>query len=61
MRVGETVKNTLKGGGTEKRGGETKILKKRRGQARSRGGCLKGEAGTPLQTMPLLTTISNPV
>ena len=35
--------NTLKGGGTEteKRGGETKILK-RRGQGGSRGVCLKG-------------------
>ena len=29
MRVGETVGNTVKGGGTEKRGGETKILKRR--------------------------------
>ena len=33
-----TVENTFKGGGTEKRR-ETKILK--RGQAGSRGGCLK--------------------
>ena len=30
----------LKRGGTEKRGGDTKFLK-RRGQAGSRGGCLK--------------------
>ena len=45
--------NTLKGSGTEKRGGETKILK--RGQAGSRGGFLKegGGTGTPLQTMAL--------
>ena len=43
MRVGGTVKNILKGGGTEKRGGETKILK--RGQAGSRGGCLKKSGG----------------
>ena len=28
MRVGETVQNTLNRGGTEKRGGETKILKR---------------------------------
>ena len=28
MRVGGTVSNTLKGVGTEKRGGETKILKR---------------------------------
>ena len=26
MRAGETVKNTLRGGGTEQRGGDTKIL-----------------------------------
>ena len=37
VKVGGTVWNTLKGGGTEKRGGETKILK--RGKAGSRGGC----------------------
>ena len=43
---GGTVLNTLKGGGTEKRGGETKILK-----AASRGGSLKRVAGTPLRTM----------
>ena len=41
MRFGGTVENTLKGGGTEKRGGKTKILKKGGGQAGSRGGCLK--------------------
>ena len=35
MRVGGTVSNTLKGGGTEKTGGQTKILK--RGQGGSRG------------------------
>ena len=29
MRVRRTVENTLKGSGTEKRGGETRILKKR--------------------------------
>ena len=44
MRVGGTVCNTLKGGGTEKRGGDTKILKRGR-QAGSRGGCLKKERG----------------
>ena len=27
MKTGGTVENTLKGGGTEKRGGETNILK----------------------------------
>ena len=46
---GGAVGNTLKGGGTEKRGGETEILK--RGQAGSRGGALKWGAGTPLRTM----------
>ena len=49
--MGELVKlpfwNTLKGGGMEKMGGETKILK--RGQAWSSVGCLKMEvAETPL-------------
>ena len=43
MRLGGTVQNTLQGGETEKRGGETKIL--RRGQAESRGGCLKKGGG----------------
>ena len=38
MRVEVTVKNSLKVGGTEKRGWERKILK--RGQASSRGGYL---------------------
>ena len=47
---GENCQNTLKGGGTKKRGEETKILK--RGQAGSKGGCLKKRgAGTPLRTM----------
>ena len=40
VRVGEIVYNTLTGGETEKKGGETKILKK--------DGKL-GEAGTPLR------------
>ena len=35
----------LKRGGREKRGGETKTVK-REGQAGSRGGCLKKGAGT---------------
>ena len=50
MRVGETVQNTLKGGGIEKRGGKTTVLK---GWATgSRGVCFKKRgAGTPLQTM----------
>ena len=49
-----TVQNTLKGGGIEKKGGETKILKKGGGggaQARSRGWDFKKGAGTPLRTM----------
>ena len=47
MRVGETVQNTLKGGGTEKRRGETKIIKS--GKLSQRVGALKrgGGAGTP--------------
>ena len=47
MRVGGTVSNTLKGGGTGKRGGETKIL--RRGSKLGQGvGALKRGARTPL-------------
>ena len=59
MRVGETVWNTIKEGGTEKRGGEEKIFKKK-GQAGSRDGCLKKgreESGTPLQTMMFASTL----
>ena len=36
----------LKRGGTERRGGKTKILKKGGGQAGSRGGCLRKGGGT---------------
>ena len=43
MRVGGT--GTLKGGGTEKKGWETKILKRGEGQARSRGLCFKKRGG----------------
>ena len=51
MRVGGTVQNTLKGGGTEKRRGETKIIKS--GKLSQRVGALKrgGGAGTPFWTM----------
>ena len=38
----------LKEGGTEQRGGDTKVLKRGMGQAGSMGGCLK--KGTPLRT-----------
>ena len=51
VRVGGTIWNTLKAGGTEKREGEAKIFKKK-GQAKSRDGGLKkgGEASvTPLR------------
>ena len=44
---------TPKGGGTEKRGGKTKILKRRGegGKLHQGGGAFKKGAGTPLQTM----------
>ena len=49
VRVDETVWNTLKEGGTEKRGRQAKILRKK-GQCWSRDGCLKkGGSGTPLR------------
>ena len=44
VRVGGTVWNTLKGGGTEKRGKETKDFKKER-SAGLRSGCLKKKVG----------------
>ena len=47
VRVGGTVWNTLTRGGTEKRGGERKIMK-REGQAGSGGGCLKKGGWKPL-------------
>ena len=47
MRVRVSLK-TLKGGGTEKKGGETKILKWGGGQTGSRGGCLKRGGWIPL-------------
>ena len=43
VRVGATVENTLERHGIEKRGGETKVLK--RGQAGSKGWCLKKGGG----------------
>ena len=46
---------TLRGDGTEKRGGETKILK--RGANWVKWGCLKRGAGTPLRTMPSVFTL----
>ena len=53
VKVVGIVWNTLKWGGTEKRGGSTKILKRGGGgQTGSRSVSFKrGEAGTPLQTM----------
>ena len=53
---GGTVGNTLKGGGTEKRGGETKILK-REGKLNQGVGALKKRGvRTPLRTMRLCLT-----
>ena len=47
MRVGGTVQNTLEGGGTEKRGGETKILKRGGGKLSQGVGALKREGLEP--------------
>ena len=53
VKVVGIVWNTLKWGGTEKRGGSTKILKRGGEGKLGQGVCLLkgGEAGTPLQTM----------
>ena len=48
MRVGGTVQNTLEGGGTEKRGGETKILKRGGGKL-SQGALKKGGLEPPYE------------
>ena len=48
MRVGGTVSNTLKGGGTGKRGGETKILKSGSKLGQGVGALKRGGARTPL-------------
>ena len=59
LRVGGTVWNTLIEDGTEKRGVEAKILK-RKEQAGSRNGCLKkGEGGLehPYETMIFTSTL----
>ena len=53
VRVGGTVKNNLKGGGTEKRGGQTKILKRRTSWIKG-WVPYKGGAGIPLPTMSII-------
>ena len=57
MKVGGTVWNTLKGGGTEKRGSETKILKKGEEETRSRGERLKWRVWNPLMNYDLVLTV----
>ena len=51
MRVGWTVQNTLKVGGTENRGRETKILKRRGKLGQGVGTLKRGKVGTPSQTL----------
>ena len=54
---GGTMQNTLKGGATEKRGEETKIL--RRGGKLGQGvGALKRGSGTPLRTMSSVSIVN---
>ena len=48
VRMGELPEIPEKGGGTEMRGGETKILERGWGHAGSRGGCLKKGGWNPL-------------
>ena len=58
VRVGGTVSNTFNGGGTEQRGGDTKIFGGKSGEEGklSQGvDAIKRRAGTPLQTMTLVT------
>ena len=54
MGVEGTVQNTFKGGGTEIRGGDTKILNGGRGKLGHRVGALKrGEGWNPLMNYAL--------
>ena len=60
---GEDAWNTLKGGGTEKREGETKIFERggKQGQE-ARGRCLKKGDWNPLRNYdPIKTFTSNPI
>ena len=57
VRVGETVWNTWKGGGAEKRGGETKIFKG--GKLVQGVGALKRGAQAPLQTMYFINQLAD--
>ena len=54
---GGTMQNTLTGGGTEKRGEETKILK-RGGKLDQEVGALKRGSGTPLRTMSSVSIVN---
>ena len=49
MRVGETVYNSLKGDGTEKRGGETKILKRGNKLGQGVGALKRGGLESPYE------------
>ena len=58
MSVGETVQNTLKGSGTENRGGKTKILKRGGGKLSQEVGALKKGRGRESPYELWATTLS---
>ena len=60
VRLGRTVKNTLKRGGTEKRGGETEILKRGIKLGQGVGALKRGEGWNPLTTYVLRHTCTYP-
>ena len=49
MRVGGTVSNTLKGDGTERRGGKTKILKRGSKLGKGVGALKRGKLEPPYE------------
>ena len=51
---GRTVKNTLKRGETEKRGGQTKILKRETSWVKGGGPKKEGGPGIPSTTMSII-------
>ena len=59
VRVEGTVWNTLKGGGTEKKGGDTKNLKRGGGQAGARGRCLKKGGLEPTYKLRIIKSKHN--
>ena len=59
MEGGDCIKHLKKGGGTEKREGETNILKRGNKLGQGLGALKRGRAGTPLRTMSQISAIKS--